>query len=443
MNPATSRETGVESPEAANAGFLPNLRAIGPGLIFMLGALGARDLVANSMVGASQGTTMLWILAAAAVVRGAILEASGRYAVVNGESMLAGFGRYSRAAIYLWFGAAALSRLVRTMLKVSLMGLAAHFVLPLPTPRSAQIWSVLSCAAGFGVVFLGRYRAVEMLAKPLAAVMTCCLLVTVIASRPDFGTLVEGAFHPAFPRAEGQIPPTLVVMAVLAAATGSLSNLRYSSFVHEKGWNVPAFLHRQRLDLVIGMVGMYLILALVQVAAASTLRPLGLSVTKVEDLIPIFTLPLGETGRILFGVTLWCMVFSAMIGSSMGYAVMFSDAFHRFIRRGPHEASADLPASRRPAYRPIVLLQFVLPLIVLFTRWDPVTLVLINGVLGVVTIPLVAFLILRITASARIMGEYRNGPLSNLALVFTVMLALFLSYQLASETLNPSAAGDR
>src|SRR5262249_15910304 len=77
------------------------ISAVGPGIVFMLGSLGSRNFVANAMAGASQGTSFIWILVMAALVRVAILEASSRYALVTGESMVAGFGRYFRPAAYL------------------------------------------------------------------------------------------------------------------------------------------------------------------------------------------------------------------------------------------------------------------------------------------------------------------------------------------------------
>lgn len=426
--------TPDEAEAGAHASRLFSPASIGPGIVFLLGAIGPRDLVANSIAGASQGLTLVWLLAIAALGRAAILEASARYVLVTGESLFAGIGRYSRAAVLLWFGSAMIQRFLSSMLKVSLLGIAAHFVLPLPSPWSVQIWSALSCLAGFGIVYLGRYHGVESVAKPLAAAMGVLLLFAAIAARPDFSLLAAEAVSPALPPDGAGFHPVLVVAAVLAAAMGSVSNVKYAAYVHEKGWRSVGFLKRQRVDLAVGMAGLFIMMALVQIAAAAALRPRGLSVSRIEDLVPIFTQALGHTGQIVFGVTLWCVVFSGLVGNGMGYAVMLADVFHRFIRPDPPQSAAAAgPAARLPAYRPMVLYLFVSPLVVLFTGWTPVALVLADGVLGVITIPLVAFLVLRLTASSSRMGARRNGWLSNAALVCTVALAVALSAQLAAE----------
>ncbi|MCU0246231.1 MAG: Nramp family divalent metal transporter [Bryobacter sp.] len=417
----------------ALARFISRVRsALGPGIVFLLGAVGPRDLVSNSIAGASMGASLMWVLAVAAIGRAAILEASARYVLVTGHSLLDGIGRYSRTSVMLWFGSSMLHRFISSMLKVSLLGAAAHFVLPLPTKWSREIWAAGSCAAGFVLVYWGRYRAVERLAKPIAAVMGCCLLLAAVAARPDPAVLLNEAMHPAFPPAEGDFPPALVVMAVLAAAMGSLSNVKYAAYVHETGWRTPDFLRRQRFDLAVSMSSMFVMMALVQIAAAGALRPRGLSVTQIEHLVPIFTQALGSAGQLLFGVTLWCVVFSGMVGNGMGYAVMLADVYHRHIRPSSEGVAA---ASELPAYRPMVLYLFLTPLVVLVTGWTPVTLVLADGLFGVLTIPLVAFLVLRLTADGGRMGKYRNGWLSNAVLVMTVALAFLLSYLLAVELL--------
>jgi len=265
------------------------------------------------------------------------------------------------------------------------------------------------------------------------------------AAQPDLGALLQGALHPSFPRAGADLkgyPPILVAMALLASGTGSLSNLKYASYVHEKGWRTRDAVRRQRIDMAVSVTGMFAMLALAQIAAASVLRPRGVTVKRIEDLIPIFTEAFGDHGQILFGVMLWCMVYSVLIGQNMGQAVMLSDIFHRFLRPDKEESSSERAPSEKPAYRPMVLYQFFLPLLVVFTNWSPVALVLASGVLTSVLTAWVAFLVLRITASTRIMGQYRNGWLSNITLLFTLGLSLLLSYQLAVEALG-SFTGSR
>jgi len=220
-----------------------------------------------------------------------------------------------------------------------------------------------------------------------------------------------------------------VSMAVLAAALGSFSNLSYPAYLHEKGWRTPAARSWQRTDLLLGMGLLMTILLLIQVAAAGVLLPRGLHVEKVEDLTAMFTEFLGDPGRILFGVCLWCASFASTLSNGSGQGIMLADVYHRFISRQTDAVALEGKAGDLPAYRWSVIFMFCSPLYVFLTDWTPVGLVLAYGVLSVATLPVMASLILLLTADRKRMGADANTWATNLVLLFTIVCALQLSWQ--------------
>lgn len=423
----------VSAPEIAAPGWLRRVRAIGPGLVFVLGALGPRDLVTNAIAGSANGASLMWILAVAVVMRMAIMDSSARYVMGTGESLLAGCGRLGRWVVYMWFAISLARRHVSALVRLTLLGTAAHFILPLPTRHSVQILGAASWTLGFALMFWGRYRVVEKVAKLLAAVLGASLVAAAILSKPDLAQLAREAFHPVMPREKGIYHPAILVMAILAAAMGSFSNLRYAAYVHEKGWRSLDCLKQQRTDMLLSLSGMFLMLAMIQVAAAGTLRPLGIQVREVEDLVPIFSTVMGDAGRILFGLTLWCVSFAGYVGNSAGYGIMISDVWNRFIRPSKEVIEEGKPAGQMPAYRWLVLYVFLTPLYVLFTDWTPIGLVLAYGVMSVVTTPAVALVVLRLTSDRKRLGEFANGWFTNIVLVLVVACSFYLSWGAAQE----------
>jgi len=401
--------------------------ALGPGLVYILSSVGPSDLVSGSIAGATYGYSLLWLLAAGMVARYVIVGATARYVMVSGESLIGGYGRISRWVVGLWFLVAVVKRHTSVLAKLLLLGAAAHLVLPLPTRHSAAIWGLSSWTLGFVLMFRGRYRLIEKLSKPLGVVMGSCLAATALFSRPDPVELVRGALTPVLPVAQGLYSPTLVLMAVLSAATASFGNLKYSANLHEKGWRDLSFLSIQRRELLVSMCGMFCMLASIQVAAAGALQPHGIQIGSVEDLIPIFGGIFGRGGRIILGVTLWCMVFSDYLGDGASYGVMFSDAYYRFVRKSP-DASRQ-KAGEMPAYRWVVLFLFVSPLYALLTDWTPIGLVLVKSALNLAALPVVTLPVLRLTADRHIMGDHANGWFTNSVLVLTTISAFYFGYQ--------------
>jgi len=416
-----------------------HLRNLGPGIVFAAGSIGARDLVANSMAGATYGLGMAWVVVIAIVARYVLLDASARYVLVTGETILSGCGRIGRWPVMAMFVMALVRRHVSALTKVLLLGTAAHVVLPLPSPHSVAIWGLVSWCAAIGLLLWGRYRAVEALSRPLAAVMALSVGLIAVLSRPDIGQLVSTLIPRSDPASAGSQGPAFVSMAVLAAALGSFSNLSYPAYLHEKGWRTTAARSSQRTDLLLGMGLLMTVLLLIQVAAAGVLLPRGLHVEKVEDLTAMFTEFLGDPGRILFGVCLWCASFASTLSNGSGQGIMLADVYHRFISRRTDAVDLEGKASDLPAYRWSVLFMFCSPLYVFLTDWTPVGLVLAYGVVSVATLPVMAALILLLTADRKRMGAHVNTWAINLVLLVTIICAVQLSWQGLMELVPPTS----
>jgi Mn2+/Fe2+ NRAMP family transporter len=152
---------------------LGRLRAIGPGLVMVLAGLGPRDIVSNSIAGSTAGYSLIWTLVLALVIRVIMHDASARYTLVKGESVLAGTGKLNRWAVFVWMGATVLRRHVGALVNITLLGTAANLVFPLPTRHSIAIWGLISWCSGFALLYWGRYRAIEKLSRPLTVAMGC------------------------------------------------------------------------------------------------------------------------------------------------------------------------------------------------------------------------------------------------------------------------------
>src|SRR5262245_16090548 len=132
---------------------------MGPGLVFVLSSMGPRDLVSNSIAGSTVGAGLMWVLVISLIARLVMLAASARYVLVTGKSLLTGIGNMGRWVAWLWFGASLVRRHAQSLVRLMLLGTAANFVLPLPTPHSTAIWGIASWFLAFVLLYWGRYRA--------------------------------------------------------------------------------------------------------------------------------------------------------------------------------------------------------------------------------------------------------------------------------------------
>src|SRR5262245_6366913 len=399
----------------------------GPGVVFLLTAIGPQDLMSNSVAGAELRYAVLWVLVPVVVIRYAILEATARYVLATGESLTAGFARVGgRPLLWTLLFLLFAKRFLAGLSQIVLMGSALVLMMP-SVLGNRTAWAIMSWAAGFGLVYWGRYRAVEKVDKPLLMLLGGSIVLAAFASRPDWVEAARSFSAPAIPKGDGLYGSGLILMALVGSGTASLSNLKYSFFVREKGWRDISFLKRQRADLFSTGLLCLIMLALLQVAAAATLGSTGAKLRDVLDILPMFTTSLGEFGRIAFGIGLWTSVFTTFIGSDTGDSMIAADIWRKVRKTSPTREPIQVSAT--PAYRAAILAFSVPPLIVLFTSWQPVWLSLFASIVQGALTPMVSLILLWLCNNRRLMGTHANRWLSNATLFIAMIATLYLTWQ--------------
>ena len=418
--------------EAHPSSLLSGLRQLGPGLVYALTVIGTGDLVSHSAAGAGYGYALLWTIPVTLVFRFVWISASAKYVLVSGESLLQGYARLGRWVLWIILIAVVMVGHFGAMTQIVMAGRGADLLVHLPTPWSAAIWSLILTLVAFTMLFWGGYRVIEQFSKVLVAIMGGSLMVVALISRPDPVEALRGFFIPTIPGSAGLYSSVLVIMALIGNGAGSTANLTYSYFIREKGWRNLSHLRPQRLDLIFGLVCMFLMGTLLQIAAAATVHPLGIELRDAEDMVRIFSEAQGILGLIIFGLGLWGAAFSTLLGIITGYALVVTDIIGLlFPSMGkPSESSTGRrSAQHHPVYRTCVAFWIFSPLYVFFTGVTPVGLILSINAMYAILIPILTPVLLKITNDERLMGQHKNGWLTNRILVFLVLVALFLTFR--------------
>lgn len=395
--------------------------AIGPGLVFLAAAVGPQSLVSNATAGITHGYTFLWALALSVLARYIFLETTARYVLATGESLIEGYARVGRWALWMILAFVLIRRHVSNLYQLLLVGLTMSWLVPLPGGGGAKIWSVLFWGGGFALMYWGRYRVVERCCRPLVVLLGVALAGAAVLARPDPLAIAKGFLHPTLGGGDGSLSAAFVLMALFGSAAGSVSNLKYPAFLHEKGWRDPSRLAEQRFDLAQGALGLLLMGVLIQVAAAAALYPSAVSIREPEELVMAFGAILGPVGLVMVAIGLWAAVFSTFLASNTGYSLVTSDIAG--ILSGRRETA---PVGERKAYRWALVWFVASPLYALWTDWSPVWIVLVAAVIQAILLPVNAALLLALTTDRKRMGELQNSKATNVALVVLVVISTAL-----------------
>ncbi len=190
---ATERDVapiGDKSVDAAGGGWAPGFwRSFGPGLLWAATAIGVSHLVQATRAGATLGFGLTGVILLALILKYPFFEYGPRYAAATGMSLIEGYQRIGRWALWLYL-AVILSIAVFTQGAILLF--SSHLFLA----AFGLEWSVTATTAGIyaicGVILIkGRFRALELTIKVMLAALALCTLfaAALVLPRADFSTI--------------------------------------------------------------------------------------------------------------------------------------------------------------------------------------------------------------------------------------------------------------
>ncbi len=426
------------------SGFWQYLRSMGPGLVVALTWLGAGDLVDSAVAGGHYGYSLMWAMVIALFVRFAFVSIIAKYHLCNqhGESVMAGLRRLH--PWLPWF--------------VGLVGLVfVHFYgsymikgtgeasVRLLGFLPAWAWSVFWVGVAALFLFRGAYRHVEIIFYVFLIMLSVSMIGVALWSGPDPVAAAKGVLLFDVPEQSGQFGALLVIVSLIGAVGGSISNLLYPYFMQQKGWAGPKFRRLQHYDLAFGTAVLVVLNLSVWTIGAEVLNPLGITLTDLDDLAGLLTLTLGALGGPVFYLGVFAALFSSAIGNATGYGLLCVDVVN--VSRSPGSTGRSA-VNQSTVYRWVVAWGLFSPLIWSFPGMPGfIALTIIVNAAGVLVLPVLCGSLWVITARRAFIGDaYRNRVAENSLMAGLFVLSIWGAWQSfnafsALLTGEPPAAG--
>jgi Mn2+/Fe2+ NRAMP family transporter len=392
---------------------------VGPGIVVAATGVGAGDLVAAAKAGAAYGVPVLWTAAVGAVLKFALAEGVARWQLATGATVLEGWAaRLGVAVQSLFLAYLALWSLIVAAALMAACGLATHALLP---AVPVAVGGAAHGLAALAFVWFEGYGRFETAMKVAAGVMFVAIVGTAAVQAPPLAETLRGLTVPRVPAGS-----TLLLLGVVGGVGGTLTLLSYNYWMREKGWEGAAWLPAVRFDLGVGyaLTGVFGV-ALVSLAAGE-LHPRGIAISGSEGVVEMAGLlgaRFGRAGEIVFLAGFWGAVASSTLGVWQGVPYLFADYAGMMRRRG----APGPPSTSGRLYRGWLLVLTFPPMLLLLLG-KPVWLVVAYAALGALFVPFLAATLLWLNNRRDLVGELRNGPLANLALIACLVLFGYLGW---------------
>lgn len=398
---------------------LARWKLLGPGLVVAATGVGAGDLVATLVAGSRYGYALLWAAIVGCIVKIALAEATGRYHLATGSTMLEGWrtlGRwtswYFGIYIILWgfvYGGTAMS--------ATALPLSALFPGLLPF----WAWGALAGMLGAAFVLLNRYAVFEAVMKLFVAIMFVVVVGLAILVAPDLGDAL-GGLVPRLPAGSA-----IYTLGLIGGVGGTITLAAYGYWVNAKGWRTPAWMGMMRFDNRVAYIVTGIFVVAMLIVGAELLHAAQISLSGGDrgllDLEDVLAERFGPVVAKVFLIGFFATTFSSVLGVWQGVSLLFADFVRNLRGRNATGDRTDLETTG--AFR-FYVLWLTFPPMILLALGQPFALVIAYGAFGALFMPFLALTLMWLLNSSATPREWRSGWLSNGLLALASVLFVVL-----------------
>lgn len=385
-------------------------KAFGPGLMWAAAAVGVSHLVQSTRAGAMAGFGLAGVILIALVLKYPFFEYGPRYAAATGLSLVEGYSRIGRWALWLYLVITLSTALIVQLAVVLFTAFVAKLAFGLPW--SIAVVAALLCAVCAVLLAIGHFGVLDWIIKVVMAVLAVSTLIAagITLPRADFSSLAllpdlgEGsAVKFAFLLALAGWMPTAIDLSVWSSLW---------TLAKDKLEGVRSEMDMVLLDFRIGYVGTGILAfafltlgATVMYGAGEVFSPRGTEFS--GQVVDLYTSTLGR----------WTapIVFTAIVTTMFSTSLTVIDGFPRAIDRGFRTAFVDpngTPghAATGGAYWVALAALGVLTVLVLAVFPGTLTtMVDFATIVSFLTAPVLGYLNLRVVTSEDVPPDLRPG----------------------------------
>jgi Mn2+/Fe2+ NRAMP family transporter len=404
--------------------------AFGPGLLWAAAAIGVSHLVQSTRAGADAGFALAGVILLALVLKYPFFEYGPRYAAATGESLVEGYARIGRWALWLYLGITLSTAVIvqgAIILFTSFL-VKVTFGVPWELPWVA----VLVILTAGGLLRVGKFRGLDLAIKAILAMLTVSTLwaAALVAPRIDLSTLA------AWPPASAGVP-LMFLLALVGWMPSAIDVSVWSSvwtLAKDRDMGTRASVRHALLDFRVGYVGTAIMAFAFLMLGAGVMYGSGTSFSGAGtqfslQLVDLYSTALGAWTRPLVLVAVLTTMFST--------ALTVIDGFPRVIARSIVVMRAGIQAARGHEtgavyWTSAAVLSVLTVLVVAFVASSLTAMVDFATIVSFLTAPVLGYLNLRVVLGPSMPPEHRPGrglvwlsyagllALSTLAIVFAI-----------------------
>ncbi len=409
---------------------------VGPALITACVVIGPGSILTSSKVGATNGFQMTWVVILSVLFMMVYMALGAKLGVVVSESPGTLVSRRAGRWLAVFIGVSVffISAAFQFGNNLGVLSAFKEFepqLKKIPYFRLEYVILLFNALSiSFFFVFRNLYRVVERMMMVLVGLMLASFAINLCFAKPSIVEFLQGCVPPVlalFHRAPGEQAAIDISVLGLVGTTFVITAAMYQSYlVRQKGWG-QSELKDGMLDVRVGAILMATITIMIMSTAAAQLR--GQSLGSVADVAAGLKPAFGALGHALFCMGLFAAAYSSFIVNSMIGGFILADGL----------GLGDKPTDLWPRLMTVAVLLtgMVVALLVYGEDIESVYAIVAAQAMTVIAAPVVAGALWWLTSSREVMGDHRNGPVTNALALIGFLLLLAVAWYVASNKVWP------
>jgi manganese transport protein len=395
------------------------LKYIGPGLLITVGFIDPGNWAANIAAGSEFGYTLLWVITLSTVMLILLQHNAAHLGIVTGDCISEAATRHMKPwASRLILSSAVGAAIATALAEILGAAIALNMLFRIPLVPGA----LLTVAVVSAVLFTNTYPKVEKWIVGFVSLIGLSFIYELTMVKVPWAEALVGMVKPQIPT--GSIP---ILMSVLGAVVMPHNLFLHSEVIQSRQWNLadPAVMKRQLdyefLDTLFSMVIGWVINCAIIILAVATFHVSGTVVTDLPQAGALLKPLLGNLAATVFACALLFSGLASSITAGMAGASIFAGMFYETYNiKDPHSRIG-------------LALTYGAAAIALLFISNPFQGLIWSQVLLSIQLPFTVFLLLHLTSSKKVMGQYANRTWSKAILYSIAGLITLLNVMLFAD----------
>jgi manganese transport protein len=403
-------------------GGLEILKYIGPGFIVTIGFIDPGNWASNIAAGSQFGYNLLWVVTLSTVMLIFIQHNAAHLGIVTGLCLSEASTEHLKKPLSrIFLGSAVFASISTALAEILGAAIGINMLFHIPIFAGALITSITVII----VLYTNTYRLVEKYIIGFVAVIGFSFLYELFLSNVNWTATGISLIAPSFPK-----DSIVIIMCVLGAVVMPHNIFLHSEVIQSRQLqNEGEGVIKKRLkfeffDTLIAMIAGWAINSAMIIVAAAVFFSGKIEVTELQQAQETLRPLLGNSAAFVFAIALLFAGISSSITASMAGASIFAGIFKE-------------PLDLKDSHSRIgVFITITGALIAIFFLENPFTGLIWSQVILSLQLPWTIFVLIYLTSSKKIMGEYKNTTTGKILLWIVGLIVTYLNIMLIINLLS-------